>query len=210
MLRLLAEGRPIALLFDDMHEANDVAVELAVQLVWSIVGRPLHQRMRVLPVMAYRPEQLHRDHPLTQALEGLESEQRTWLVPLRRLTPPELGSLMAEHLGTGNLPAALSDFVVARSGGLPGFAMETLRWLEAENYVTRRGTGVETDPAALHELELASERGELPVPAAITESVKRRLLGLSTAALGALQIGALLGHGFPRPVIAEVLSLIHI
>jgi tetratricopeptide (TPR) repeat protein len=163
--------------------------------------------MRVLPVMALRPGQLDRDHPLRQALDGLEAEQQLRRVHLRPLDSQELGVLVAEQLGTGNVPSALSEFVVARSGGLPGFAVETLRWLEAESYISRRGAGIDTDTAALRELERAAERGELPVPEPIADSVKCRLAELNTASLGVLQIGALLGNAFTAPVVAEASGL---
>ena len=82
-------------------------------------------RERVLVVATYRPDELHRRHPLRPLLAELERDARARRVELRPLTRDELAEQLTDILGAA--PARrLVDRLLARSEGNPLFAEELL------------------------------------------------------------------------------------
>ena len=119
MLAELAAARPVLLILEDMHWADDSARDLV-----TFLSRVL-RRERVAMVVSYRTDDLHRQHPLRPVLAEL--------LRLPSVTQLRLGPLdpaaMAEHLTTLSvrpLGAAELGHLIRRADGNPYYAQELL------------------------------------------------------------------------------------
>jgi DNA-binding CsgD family transcriptional regulator/tetratricopeptide (TPR) repeat protein len=114
----LSRTAPVLLVIEDLHWA-DASTRAFLRFLAATLGdEPL------LLVATYRPDELHRRHPLRPLLAELE-RVRALRIDLAALTRDELGEQLADILGSPP-DAALVDRLYARSEGNPLFAEELL------------------------------------------------------------------------------------
>ena len=130
----LATHRPLVLLLDDLHWADDASVDLLRFVARSLAELP------ILVIATYRNDELTRRQPLYRAVPLLARESHAALVELRRLDADDLRSLAR---GRYALPAAdegrLVAYLAEHADGNPFYAGELLRSLE-EARTLRRAT----------------------------------------------------------------------
>ncbi|HEY6886924.1 MAG TPA: AAA family ATPase [Solirubrobacter sp.] len=119
LLELLAGEDGLMVTIEDLHWADRSTRAFLVYLASSLC------RERVLVVTTYRPDELHRRHPLRPLLAELERDARHRRVELRPLTREELGEQLSDILGAAPADDLLSR-LFARSEGNPLFAEELL------------------------------------------------------------------------------------
>jgi DNA-binding NarL/FixJ family response regulator/tetratricopeptide (TPR) repeat protein len=119
LLRRLATRAPVVLIIEDLHWADAATRESVSFLVRNV------RADRLLLVLTFRSDELHRRHPLLPWLAELERTGRIHRVDLPRLDQSEIRELVAAILGT---PAdrALAERIHRRSDGNPFFAEELL------------------------------------------------------------------------------------
>jgi DNA-binding CsgD family transcriptional regulator/tetratricopeptide (TPR) repeat protein len=119
LLDALAVERPVLLLIEDLHWADR-----STRAALAFLARSL-SRERVLVVASYRPDELHRRHPLRPLLADLERHPHSRRLSLAPLTREELADQLADILGAP--PAAeLLERLWKRSGGNPLYCEELL------------------------------------------------------------------------------------
>src|SRR5215207_6535840 len=114
----LSRTAPVLLVIEDLHWA-DASTRAFLRFLAATLGDE-----RVLLVATYRPDELHRRHPLRPLLAELE-RVRALRIDLAGLTRDELAEQLAGILGSPP-DAALVDRLYARSEGNPLFAEELL------------------------------------------------------------------------------------
>ena len=119
LLELLAGEDGLLLTIEDLHWADRSTRAFLVYLAASLC------RERVLVVTTYRPDELHRRHPLRPLLAELERDARARRVELRPLTRDELGEQLTDILGEAPRGDLLGR-LFSRSEGNPLFAEELL------------------------------------------------------------------------------------
>ncbi|MDA0180698.1 AAA family ATPase [Solirubrobacter phytolaccae] len=119
LLELLAGDEGLLLTIEDLHWADRSTRAFLVYLASSLC------REKVLVVTTYRPDELHRRHPLRPLLAELERDSRARRVELRPLTREELAAQLSDILGAAPR-ADLLERLFARSEGNPLFAEELL------------------------------------------------------------------------------------
>jgi predicted ATPase/DNA-binding CsgD family transcriptional regulator len=119
LLDRLGRESPIVLAIEDLHWADASTRALLVFLARSL--RAEH----VLVVASYRPDELHRRHPLRSLLAELERAPRSRRVELAPLTKEELAEQLADILGAPAEPSLVAR-LHARSEGNPFFTEELL------------------------------------------------------------------------------------
>jgi len=102
-LSVASSTRPILVTIEDLHWADRSTRAFLVYLASSLC------RERVLVVTTYRPDELHRRHPLRPLLAELERDVRHRRVELTPLTRDELAQQLTDILG-----AAPADDLIAR------------------------------------------------------------------------------------------------
>ena len=119
LLDQLSENGPVLLEIEDLHWADR-----ATRAFVTFMGRSLC-RERVLIVATYRPDELHRRHPLRPVLAELERDIGSRRIELSPLTRQELFEQLSDLLGEP-ADSALVDRVFARSEGHPLFVEELI------------------------------------------------------------------------------------
>jgi DNA-binding CsgD family transcriptional regulator/tetratricopeptide (TPR) repeat protein len=119
LLEHLGRDEPVVLAIEDLHWAD-----ASTRAFLSFLARSLRAE-RVLVVASYRPDELHRRHPLRPLLAELERGPRARRIELVALTRPELAEQLEDILGATPDDARVAR-MYARSEGNPLFTEELL------------------------------------------------------------------------------------
>jgi DNA-binding CsgD family transcriptional regulator len=119
LLDALGGEEGLLLSIEDLHWADRSTRAFLVYLASSLC------RERVLVVASYRPDELHRRHPLRPLLAELERDARARRVELAPLSRAELAEQLTDILGEPPREDLL-ERLFARSEGNPLFAEELL------------------------------------------------------------------------------------
>jgi predicted ATPase len=193
VLQRLAARRPTILVVEDLHWADRSTRDLLAYLVRNL------RHGRLLVLLTYRGDELHRRHPLRPLLAELARDRRVERLELGRLDRGAVAAQLAGILGV-TPPARLVERVHARSGGNPLFVEELAAAALAGGAAAAQTAGGAQAPAGagfggLREVLLGRIEA-LPEPA-------RQVLGVVAVA------GGRVGHellaevaGLPAPELA--------
>ena len=117
LLERLGAERPALLVVEDLHWADRSTRDLLAFLVRNL------RHGRLLLVMTYRSDELHRRHPLRPFLAELDRGRRVERLELARFGPAEVAAQLAGIRGAPP-PAELAERIHARSGGNAFFVEE--------------------------------------------------------------------------------------
>jgi tetratricopeptide (TPR) repeat protein len=173
LFEALAEQRPLVLVFEDLHWADDGLLDFVDYLVDWAGGVP------VLVVCTARPELLER--------------RPTWgggklnavTLALSPLGPEDSARLVATLLEQPLLPAPLQHALLERAEGNPLYAEQYVRMLVDRGFVVRGAVGWELPDA-----------DRLPLPETLQGIIAARLDGLSAGEKQLLQDAAVVGKVF--------------
>jgi DNA-binding CsgD family transcriptional regulator/tetratricopeptide (TPR) repeat protein len=112
-------GRPMLLVFEDVHWADPGTRDLISYLARTC--RDAH----VMVIVTYRSDDLGIDDPLRSLLAELVRLPWTERIELPRLSPDDVASIAADHLGHA-LEASELASLARRSGGVPYYVEELL------------------------------------------------------------------------------------
>jgi hypothetical protein len=112
-----AEERPLLLVFEDLHWADESTLLLLEYLAPNLPEMP------VMIVGTFRDDEVEPTSPLARILNQLVRERLVTRIPLRRLTEEVVASLVAGLTGQ-RPPAALVRGIYAQSEGNPFFTEE--------------------------------------------------------------------------------------
>jgi class 3 adenylate cyclase/tetratricopeptide (TPR) repeat protein len=173
----IASTRPLVLVFEDLHWADDALVAFVEHLVdWSS-GVPL------LVLCSARPE-LYERHP---GWGGGKRNSNT--ISLSPLGADETARLLAALLQKAVLPAETQRTLLERAGGNPLYAEEFVRMLSDRGVLTEHG-------------ELSD--GDIPVPDNVQSLIAARLDTLAPDRKALLHDGAVVGKVFWAGAIASM------
>ena len=189
----LAGRRPLVLVLEDLHWADDALLDF----VESLTGQsgPGQGKARLLVVATARPRLLERRPGWPGG--GRSAATMVELGPLSEAdTTRLLGTLLARH----ELPATVGAGLLARVGGNPLFAEEYVRMLRDrrplgfEEVDERGGGSVDAVGAARPaRRELSRPHPELPLPETVHAIIAARLDALPLEEKAVLQDAAVLG-----------------
>ena len=167
--------RRAVIVFEDLHWADSESISLFEQLAGPGAGR-------LTLIGTYRPSELTRRHPLTEAIPRLE--RRRGMVHLRidRFSLGDVREFLAAVYG-GDPPYRVTEGLHARSGGNPFFLEELL--------VASGGVGLE-------DLDTA------PLPWNLAEAVHNQVDDLEPGARSVIETAAVLGRRVTFDVLAAV------
>jgi DNA-binding CsgD family transcriptional regulator len=126
LLERLGAERPAVLVVEDLHWADRSTRDLLAFLVRNL------RQGRLLLVMTYRTDELHRRHPLRPFLAELDRGRRAERLELARFGRDEVAAQLAGILGAP-APAELTERIHARSGGNAFFVEELAATAAAED-----------------------------------------------------------------------------
>jgi tetratricopeptide (TPR) repeat protein len=184
VLSTLAAQRPIFVVLDDLHAADESSL-----LLLQYMARELEQ-ISLLILATHREWEMHRVPAMRRLLGGLARASRH--VPLRGLGETAVARFMQlMDRDTAPSPSLVAQ-VHRTTGGNPFFLKEVVRVLQA------RGRG---------ETPRVADEEPLGVPLRVRETVRRRVESLSDGCRAVLPVAAVLGQEFDRLVLTQVCAL---
>ncbi len=173
----LADDGPTLLALEDLHWADDLALEVLAQL-----ARRLPQ-LRLLVVGTYRTDELFPRVPMRDWRSRLLSQRLAEEWRLQRLDPDEVGALTASLLGQ-SLPAPqdVVDLIFRRSNGIPLHVEELLA----------ASTGALDSTVTF------------AVPDTLRDAVLQRRSRLSAGAAEVAGVGAVIGRSFDLAILIAI------
>ncbi len=178
-LRRAASQRPLVIVLDDIHVADQLSL-----LALLFVSRQLAD-MRVLLIGAHREAEVRHNQPLAALFARLAREGRR--ISLTGLEPEDLGRLVEHRQGVGSRPEVARALHRA-TGGNPLFTDEVVRMLGEEGRLEVLG-GDALSP--------------LPVPMGVRGVIEQRLQALPEATADALRSAAVIGNEFRLRTLAQ-------
>ncbi len=177
-----ARERPLVLVLDDLHWADESSLSLL-----RFVSRRLGES-GLLIVGTYRDVELGRHHPLAQTLAEMAAVEQATRVTLRGLDAEAIEAYVEMTSGSDARPG-LAGAIFDQTEGNPFFVGEVVRLLASEGA-----------------LEGESDGTELAIPQGVREVIGRRLDGLSDRANSALTVAAAIGRRFDLSVLELLLD----
>jgi ABC-type transport system substrate-binding protein/class 3 adenylate cyclase len=184
----LADERPLAVVLEDLHWADESTLEL----LESLLG--VTEESAVGLFFLYRSER-----ELGSWRLGERARQR---YPHRykeievQPLPPDASRVLAVGAAGGEIPDSVAELLAERSGGNPFFLEEAIRDL-VERGALQRDNGKWT---------LAVDEDELAIPALVQGALQARLDRLDPATREALSIAAVVGRTFGIPLLERLVA----
>lgn len=175
-LRRATSSQPALVAIEDVHWA-DLATLAFLQYLIAKIGA-----MKILLVLTFRSDELHRTHPLTPVLAKLERSRQAHRIDLRALSEVEMRAFVASALeGHSELePQTIRD-VLDVAEGSPLFTEELLK----------------------HAVE-SSNAGRLELPLTIRAAVLDRISALDDVDRDVLTHAAVFGRYFEPAFLAQL------
>ncbi len=117
LLEHFAHERPVVLVIEDLHWADDATLTVLRFLLRAVASGP------IMIVLTYRSDDVHRGHPLRVFLTEVERGRRAKRLELRRLTRAQVRKQAQSILGR-TPDFDLVESVFERSEGVPFFVEE--------------------------------------------------------------------------------------
>jgi DNA-binding SARP family transcriptional activator len=192
LLAAVAVGRPLVLLVDDLHGAD----EASLLLLRSLAHAP--RPAGLLTVLTYRDDEPAGRESLPAALADLLHAPGAELLTLDGLSGDEVASLAAATVGRplGAGGAALAAVLRQRTGGNPFLTGELLRHLAATGRLGGQDLAAVAVGAAVHD-----------IPDSVRFVVGQRLARLGGPVLHVLGMAAVIGHRFDLAVLGRAVDL---
>jgi DNA-binding NarL/FixJ family response regulator len=184
---LACRRRPLAVLLDDLHWADETTL---VDVLPLLAGALEEQAVLVLGV--YRSDEIPRGHPIRRLRRDLRRAGRLRELALEPLDREGTGALAAAALAAAPAPALVS-VLHERTQGIPLFVEELAAALAAGGRLRQGRAG----------LVLASGDG-LPVPDTVRDAIQLRVSTLPESARLFLEAASVAGSRFDAAAVVEI------
>ncbi len=183
--------RPVAILLDDLHWADEPAAGLLRFLVREL------REARVTIFGTYRDTDVDPNVPFEGVLRDLQREGLASHLLLRRLGVNETRAVIATVLGTstGSVSRMVAERVHQSSEGVPFFIRELVFHLRDEGRLVPDATGTWT----------MQDGGEVFIPPGVRSVVGHRLARLSDEAREILAVASVIGRDFQVELLDRVI-----
>lgn len=195
-LEELARAKPLILVFEDLHWAD----ECTLDLMSALARRRAPAKLLVLAT--YRPQDLATEHPLKALKQDLLLHRLCAEIALAPLSKSSLTQLLSRELRQQALPDELGAFVHQRSEGNPLFAIAILEHLIAQQFLVRQAAG----GAAEWRLRTTLLESDAGLPGDLAQMVELEIERLSPREQSALEAGSLMKVAFPAWAVAAALD----
>jgi len=189
LLADLSSERPIIIVIEDLHWADEASLELFPHLARKLRGAAL------LLVGTYRSDELHRRHPLRPVLAELGRGRLAVNIPLRRLTEDEVADFLREAMRLDRAPTPeFRRAIFETCEGNPLFIEEVLRALAERGDVEyREGSWRRTKEVA-----------DIVIPDTLRDAILERFTTLPEETQNVLRYAAVIGQDFDFDLLLRV------
>jgi DNA-binding CsgD family transcriptional regulator/tetratricopeptide (TPR) repeat protein len=186
-LQIRACDRSLVLVLEDVHWADRDGLELL-----EVATRNL-SRTPILAIATYRPEAVHRSHPLYDVLPRLQRDRPVDLIRLVELTVDDTVRLVEAH--GESCSADLASYLHTRADGHPLFVIELMRDLVERRLLPVDGMGRLLPPTT-----------NVPVSPVLTHLIGHRVARLGADVEALLIVAAVAGEEWDLGTVEAVLG----
>ncbi len=191
LLERMAQQRPVVLVLEDWHWADDSSVDLLLHLL------TLATRSSILFMVALRPVEGGRAQALQETIDAdVELRARHTVIELAPLGSEDTARVAENLLAGGALPAAVRGELLDRAAGNPFYMEEIVRALIASGAMVRR--------ADTGQWETTSLLAATPLPTTIEGIIVGRIDRLEDEVKQVLKAAAVVGRSFFYRVLKAV------
>lgn len=205
-LEELAAEKPLVLIFEDLHWADDSTLHL----ISALARRRAQAKLIVIATYCPRAGAVRLgDDPLKGLKDDLLMRRLCVEMPLQPLKKAAAKSLIARELGQESLPHGLADFVYQRSEGNPLFVIAIVEHLVAQGILVHtdpNGTG-QTAPTELWQQRAPFPEMESGFPEQLARMVELEIERLSEDEQRMLEAASLISVAFPAWAVAAALGM---
>lgn len=181
-----SEKRPVVLVFDDLHWADQSSIGLLESLLDLVEAHP------ILIVPVFRPGYLDTSERIrAQAQVHLPEHQCE--IELRALDSTSARDLIKSFFVDGELPHATRTAIEEKSRGNPFYIEEVLRSLLDAGAVAQREDG----------LAATDTIGDVEIPDTVNEVIMARTDRLPLRIASLLRVASVIGHTFHQVLLEE-------
>ncbi|HUH63903.1 MAG TPA: AAA family ATPase [Terracidiphilus sp.] len=195
-LEEIAAEKPLILVFEDLHWADEATLDL----ISALARRRAPARLLVLAT--FRPHDAASRHRLKELRQDLLMRRLGASIELAPLSRPAMQQLLARELGQGALPAELAEFVHRHSEGNPLFAIAVLEHLIAQGVLVRGGANGESGWRQRSPFAAV----DAAVPGELAQMIELEIERLGERDQRLLEAGSLMNVAFPAWAAAAVLE----
>jgi predicted ATPase len=192
----MAAEKPLILVFEDLHWADDSTLHL----ISALARRRAQAKLMVLATFC--PQLGPGEHPLKELNQDLLMRRLCVDMALAPLNKKAVGELLKRELGQQSLPRGLVDFAARRSEGNPLFVIAVVEHLISQGILTRKRVDG-TDEWDQSELWPDIDAG---VPDQLARMIEQEIERLSEDAQRLLEAGSLMSVAFPAWAVAAALG----
>jgi len=195
-LEELAAEKPLILIFEDLHWADDCTLHL----ISALARRRAPARLMLLSTVGTRRRE---DHESAMGLkQDLLMRRLCTEIALAPLSRNAVGRLLSRDLGQETLPSGLAAFVYQRSEGNPLFVIAVLENLIAQGILARS----KTEGSSIWERREPFPETDAGVPEALAHMIEMEIERLSEEEQRLLEAASLVSVAFPAWAVAAALS----
>jgi tetratricopeptide (TPR) repeat protein len=192
-LEAAAYRKPLLLILEDLHWADDASLGLLTFLSTAILESPL------IVYATTRSTQSERTKPTFEQLRKALQDQ-FWEISLENLSFSDSQKLFQELLASSEFPMAIDRKVLLQAEGNPFYLEEIIRMLMDQKILQEQNGRwvILTDPGF----------EEIGVPETVQDLIQARFDRLSAVQKKVLQVASLIGRQFEFQILAAVLQSI--
>jgi len=187
-LLALSHQQPLVLVFEDLHWADPLSLDLIYFLMETL------SRGRILLITVYRPEQEYRTYHLLTVAER-KCLDRFTEIHLHELSQPESYQMIDFLLGEGHLAERIKALIWERCQGNPFYIEEVIQSLIEVGVIY----------SANNRRQLAAEFDPRELPASVQSVILSRLDHLEEDYRQVLLTAAVIGRVFPKKVLQQAM-----
>ena len=184
-LRSAADARPLAILLEDLHDADSGTLDMLTYLSRNL------RSAKLLVIGTYRDVEVDRAHPLSNTLAGLHRASSFRRIALRGLDPDEVGRLTSGVAGR-EVASDIAETMHHQTEGNPLFVHEVVRYLIDEGLLTENGGAASI---------------AMGIPEGLRDVIGRRLSRLSPECNELMRLAAVVGREFGLDVLEPVAAV---
>lgn len=181
-LTRLAGGKPLVLMFEDLHGA-DVSIEALQYVIRRLGPTP------TLIVGTYRSTETDKRHPLVRMLNGFRGDRQFVSLAINPLTEGDHRDFLATLVGGNEIVDNLARQLFEASEGNPFFTKELVRSMLDSGSIVQDDTGSWTLSGGV---EISADA----LPATIQQAVEERIGRLPDELRRVLSVASVMGRTF--------------
>jgi len=184
----LSQQKPLLLIFEDLHWADVLSLDMVNLLMDDLTRCPL------MLLCVYRPYKEHRSwHISAQASAKCLDRYRE--ITLRPLNPQESRRLVSALLAIENLPESVRESILTKAEGNPFFVEEVIRSLIESGFVYQDG-----------DRWVARSEMSITIPDTVQSVIMSRIDRLEDEARYVLQSASVIGRLFRHRLLGYITS----